>query len=146
MRELRMSGSVRGVPSNGHPYRDPRVLMVKSSVARQIAPPSMCAVRAYRRRCWAWSPLAGGEGGGNWQDLTLDPRRIALAWFELPYSTFKRLALFAANQDGCVDPEQWCEWLVADAAWWLWSVETRRETMRLLVVQGAKLTPSSSSR
>ena len=23
MRELRMSGSVRGVPSNGHPYRDP---------------------------------------------------------------------------------------------------------------------------
>ena len=24
MRELRMSGSVRGVPSNGHPYRDPR--------------------------------------------------------------------------------------------------------------------------
>ena len=25
MRELRMSGSVRGVPSNGHPYRDPQL-------------------------------------------------------------------------------------------------------------------------
>lgn len=66
-------------------------------------------------------------------------RQIALAWFDLPYSTFKRLALFAASQDGCVDPEQWCEWLMLDDAWWLWSVDTQRETMRLLVLQGGKL-------
>lgn len=77
--------------------------------------------------------------------LECDPkraRRIALTWFDLPYSTFKRLALFAASRDGCVDPEQWGEWLVSDDAWWLWSVDTRRETMRLLVLQGAKLAPS----
>lgn len=31
--------------------------------------------------------------------------RIALAWFDLPYPTFKRLALFAASQEGCIAPE-----------------------------------------
>ena len=30
MRELRMSGSVRGVPSNGHPYRDPQMVRANS--------------------------------------------------------------------------------------------------------------------
>ena len=77
--------------------------------------------------------------------LESDPkraRRIVLAWFDLPYSTFKRLALFAASRDGCVGPEQWGEWLVLDGAWWLWSDDTRRETMRLLVLQGAKLAPT----
>ncbi|MCV5163805.1 hypothetical protein OFB65_26000, partial [Escherichia coli] len=28
--------------------------------------------------------------------------RIAQNWFELPYPTFKRLALFAASQDNCI--------------------------------------------
>lgn len=68
--------------------------------------------------------------------------RVALGWFDVPYSTFKRLALFAASQDDCIDPAQWVEWLVLDDAWWLWSVDTQRETMRLLVKQGAKLSPS----
>ncbi|SDH03865.1 anti-phage defense-associated sirtuin Dsr1 [Nitrosomonas sp. Nm132] len=70
-------------------------------------------------------------------------RRIALRWFDVPYPTFKRLALFAASQDGGIDPAQWVEWLVLDGAWWLWSVDTRRETMRLLVRQGAKLSPEA---
>ena len=39
---------------------------------------------------------------------------IAQAWFELPYPTFKRLALFAASQDNCIPPEQWVDWLLAD--------------------------------
>lgn len=69
-------------------------------------------------------------------------RRIALGWFEMPYPTFKRLALFAANQDDGIDSAQWVEWLVSDDTWWLWSVDTRRETMRLLVQQGMKLSPS----
>ncbi len=69
-------------------------------------------------------------------------RRIALTWFDLPYSTFKRLALFAASKDGGVDPEQWAEWLMFDGAWWLWSIDTGRETMRLQVLQGAKLSQS----
>ncbi|MCP5139262.1 MAG: SIR2 family protein, partial [Chromatiales bacterium] len=73
-----------------------------------------------------------------------DPQRasrIASGWFDLPYPTFKRLALFAASQDDCISPEQWVEWFVAEEAWWLWSVDTRRETMRLLVQQGAMLSP-----
>ena len=63
--------------------------------------------------------------------------RIAQAWFDLPYPTFKRLALFAASQDGCIAPEQWVDWLAGRDAWWLWSVDTRREMLRLLVLQGA---------
>ena len=66
--------------------------------------------------------------------------RIAQNWFELPYPTFKRLALFAASQDGCIPPEQWVNWLLADDAWWLWSIDTRREVLRLLVLQGRHLT------
>ena len=68
--------------------------------------------------------------------------RVAAAWFELPYLTFKRLALFAASQEGCIAPEQWVEWLLADGAWWLWAGETRREVLRLLVLQGRRLTPA----
>jgi hypothetical protein len=70
-------------------------------------------------------------------------RRIAFGWFDVPYSTFKRLALFAASQDDGIDCARWVEWLVSDDAWWLWSVDTQRERMRLLVQQAAKLSPSA---
>lgn len=72
--------------------------------------------------------------------------RIAAAWFELPYPTFKRLALFAASQDRCIAHEEWVEWLLADGAWWLWTVDTQREVLRLLVQQGRRLTPVSQER
>lgn len=65
--------------------------------------------------------------------------RIAQNWFELPYPTFKRLALFAASQDDCISSEQWVNWLLADDAWWLWSTDTGREVLRLLVLQGRHL-------
>jgi hypothetical protein len=65
---------------------------------------------------------------------------IAKSWFDLPYSTFKRLALFAASQEGCIIANEWVNWLVADNAWCLWSVVTQRETMRLIVLQGVKIT------
>ena len=82
-----------------------------------------------------------------WQAVysTDQPRasRIAQDWFTMPYPTFKRLALFAASQDGCIPPEQWVDWLTIDDAWWLWSEETQRETMRLLVLQGASLEPEA---
>ncbi|MBR0871381.1 SIR2 family protein [Bradyrhizobium tropiciagri] len=68
--------------------------------------------------------------------------QIALGWFEIPFPTFKRLALFAASQNDCIDSEQWVNWLVRDDGWWLWSIDTQRETMRLLVLQGANLSPS----
>ena len=65
--------------------------------------------------------------------------RIAQNWFELPYPTFKRLALFAASKDDCIPPKQWVEWLQADNAWWLWSIYTKREVCRLFVLQGQHL-------
>jgi len=71
---------------------------------------------------------------------------LAQGWFALPYSTFKRLALFAASHDGCIPSDQWVDWLLADDSWWLWSVDTQRETMRLLVLQGAHLTPAARAR
>ncbi|MCJ7601790.1 MAG: SIR2 family protein [Desulfobulbaceae bacterium] len=78
-----------------------------------------------------------------WQAVReIDPAgatRIAQGWFALPYPSFKRLALFAASHDGCIPADKWVDWLVADGSWWLWSVETNRETMRLLVLQGAHL-------
>lgn len=65
--------------------------------------------------------------------------KIAQEWFKLPYPTFKRLALFGAKHDECIEPNRWVGWLTIDDAWWLWSANTRREVMRLLVLQGAKL-------
>jgi hypothetical protein len=65
--------------------------------------------------------------------------RIAQGWFEVPYPCFKRLALFAASQDGCISPAQWVGWLLTDDALWLWSTDTMREVLRLLVLQGREL-------
>jgi hypothetical protein len=80
----------------------------------------------------AW--LAIREG-----DLALAVQ-LAQAWFLMPRSTFKRLALFAASCDGCILPDQWVNWLVSDHARWLWASETKREVLRLLVLQGRHLT------
>lgn len=72
--------------------------------------------------------------------------RIARNWFELPYPTFKRLALFAASQDGCIPSEQWVNWLLAGGAWWLWSTDTGREVFRLFVLQGHQLAGAAQER
>jgi hypothetical protein len=72
--------------------------------------------------------------------------RIAQNWFELPYPTFKRLALFAASQDDCIRPEQWVDWLLSDNAWWLWSANTKREVCRLLLLQGRHLAGPTQER
>lgn len=69
--------------------------------------------------------------------------KIAETWFEKPYPTFKRLALFAASQDDSISSEQWVNWLLSDTAWWLWSVDTQREMFRLLVLKGSQLSPAS---
>jgi SIR2-like domain len=71
---------------------------------------------------------------------------IAQGWFDLPYPTFKRLALFAGSQPESIASEQWVNWLLAADAWWLWSVETKRETMRILVLQGSHLAPAMRDR
>lgn len=65
--------------------------------------------------------------------------QIAQSWFKLPYLSFKRLALFSASQEGCIAPEQWVDWLLADDSRWLWHIGTKREMFRLLVLQGHHL-------
>lgn len=72
--------------------------------------------------------------------------RIAQGWSELPYPTFKRLALFAASHDDCIQPERWVDWLLAEGAWWLWSSDTGREVFRLLVLQGRHLAGAAQDR
>ena len=66
-------------------------------------------------------------------------RVAAEAWSQIPYPVFHRLAFFAAVQDGVVSGGQGLEWLLSDDNWWLWSIETRRETMRLLVALAPQL-------
>lgn len=64
------------------------------------------------------------------------PARAALmaqAWWHTPYPLFRRLAFFAAAQDNVILHRQALDWLLADDRWWLWSVETAREAMRLLM-------------
>jgi hypothetical protein len=79
----------------------------------------------------------------------LDPvraTRIAQAWYEVPYPTFKRMALYAASKDGCIASEEWVEWLIATDAWCLWSFQTMRETLRVIVLQGRQLTAQAQNR
>lgn len=72
--------------------------------------------------------------------------RIAKTWFTSPYPTFKRLGLYAASQEGCVGSDEWVGWLLSDEHRWLWSVETQRECMRLIVLQGHNLSPAAQEK
>ena len=64
---------------------------------------------------------------------------VAEFWSNTPYPLFRRLAFFAAAQDGVIPLRRALEWLLADECWWLWSVETRREALRLLVSLAPRL-------
>lgn len=64
------------------------------------------------------------------------PARAALmaeSWWRTPYPLFRRLAFFAAARRSVISVHQALDWLLADNHWWLWSVETEREVMRLMV-------------
>ena len=63
----------------------------------------------------------------------------AEAWSQIPYPVFHRLAFFAAAHGGVIPSDQALAWLLSDDNWWLWSIETRRETMRLLVALAPQL-------
>ena len=61
-------------------------------------------------------------------------------WWQIPYPLFRRLAFFAAAQTTKIIPNrQGLNWLLADQCWWLWSVETEREAIRLLVTLAPQL-------
>ena len=73
-------------------------------------------------------------------------RTAAQAWWQIPYPVFRRLAFFAAAQDGIISNRQALDWLLAEDGWWLWSPETLREAMRLLVALAPKLEEAESIR
>lgn len=64
------------------------------------------------------------------------PEQALLAveiWSQTSYPIFRRLALFAASQGRVVPLTRAIELLLDKDHWWLWSVETEREAIRLLV-------------
>lgn len=70
------------------------------------------------------------------------PERAALEaelWWQTPYPVFKRLAFFAAAHGEVIAVRRALDWLLADEHWWLWSVETEREVLRLLVALAPRL-------
>ena len=66
-------------------------------------------------------------------------RTAAEAWWQVPYPVFRRLAFFAAAQDEIIPRRQALDWLLSDQCWWLWTLETLREAMRLLVSLAPRL-------
>lgn len=66
-------------------------------------------------------------------------RLVAEGWLYVPYPLFKRLTFFAAANSDLITPREALDWLLADGHWWLWSVETQREAIRLLVALAPKL-------
>lgn len=64
---------------------------------------------------------------------------MAQTWWHTPYPLFRRLAFFAATKDSVVPHRQALDWLLGDGHWWLWSSETKREAIRLLVALAPKL-------
>lgn len=73
-------------------------------------------------------------------------RLVAQQWRQIPYPLFKRLAFFAAAQKAIIPPPLALDWLLADDRWWLWSVETQREALRLLVALAPQLEPADLGR
>jgi len=81
------------------------------------------------------------------QTLPLKAVREVYRWLELPYPVFKRLALFAmAERRDLFSAAEAIDQLLSNDAWWLWSIETRREAIRLLVALAPNLTPAESTR
>ena len=60
-------------------------------------------------------------------------RLAADAWQQIPYPVFRRLRFFAATRNSIIPHRLALDWLLEDEHWWLWSTETSRETIRLLV-------------
>lgn len=66
---------------------------------------------------------------------------IADRWFRTPYPIFRRLAFFAATQPDIIPSDKATSWLLDRNSWWLWSIETERESFRLLVDLATRASP-----
>ena len=66
-------------------------------------------------------------------------KRVAEGWEATPYPLYRRLSFFAATNSELIEPAKGLDWLLADDCRWLWSRETQREAIRLLVKLGGEL-------
>jgi hypothetical protein len=66
-------------------------------------------------------------------------------WLSIKYPIFRRLAFFAATDRRVFSPAAGLEVLLQDP-WWLWSSETQREAIRLLVALAPVLDAASAER
>lgn len=83
-----------------------------------------------------WTALIGLVRDSWLATATKSPERariVAEMWAHGPYPIFRRLALFAAERGRIVPLRQALDWLLMDGRRWLWSEETQRESMRLLI-------------
>lgn len=78
-----------------------------------------------------------------WPDKAL---AAAEEWRQTQIPMFIRLSFYAATRGEIVPASVALDWLLAEDAWWLWSVETRREAMLLLGALAAKLDEPSLAR
>jgi len=68
-------------------------------------------------------------------------------WFEISYPLFKRLAFFAwAERHDLFSAAKTIDFLISERAWWLWSIETHREAMRLIAALSPGLPKNESER
>ncbi|HIG0327434.1 TPA: anti-phage defense-associated sirtuin Dsr1 [Legionella pneumophila] len=71
-----------------------------------------------------------------------NPEQACLAaenWQFHQYPIFRRLMFFAATQISVIPPSHGLCWLLSDNFHWLWSAETKREAIRLIVILGSHL-------
>ena len=90
-----------------------------------------------------WTPLINLTCNAWLSTAEQSPDRArcaAEAWSREPYPLFRRLAFFAAAQGKTIPGSQGVAWLLADEHLWLWSSQTRWETIRLLVTLAPQLT------
>lgn len=65
-----------------------------------------------------------------WPD---DAAREIGRWKQQTYPLFRRLVLYAAANTSLMSVDETTSYLLEEDHWWLWSVETQRETIRLIV-------------
>ena len=86
-----------------------------------------------------------------WAETAQRDARAAAAefnrWRDIKYPVFKRLCLFAARiAESVVSPSDALELLSQDRSWWLWSVESQREAMRLICALATRLSVEEADR
>ncbi len=72
-------------------------------------------------------------------------RPVAEGWVHSLYPLFKRLAFFAASEEDVIPVDQAVSWLLHDENRWLWSIETEREAIRLIVTLAPRLDAAAMS-